>query len=253
LGVWLRTGSGSWLRTGPAMMLFPEIIHVRQGKGRLMNYVGNRLAMPLAILFILFSTTGFATNANAATASARDVQSKIAYCQDCHGPAGQGYSGVMPIPRIATQTTAYIANQLLDFSEARRDNQVSTDIPQIHGMSPAMRTALAAHFSGLNPEPLGDGPRNLVTKGKMIYEEGIPKANVPACSGCHGPEARGQDKIPRLAGQIYPYTLKELGNWTRERRQNSRNEDTSAVMTPVAHSLNQAQIAAIAAYLSYLK
>lgn len=87
----------------------------------------------------------------------------------------------------------------------------------------------------------------------MIYEEGIPEANVPACSGCHGPDARGQDKIPRLAGQLYPYTIKELGQWTKDRRQHSQNEHTSAVMVPVARSLNQEQISAIAAYLSYLK
>ncbi len=177
----------------------------------------------------------------------------MAYCQDCHGLSGQGYSGVMPIPRIATQTTAYIANQLLDFSESRRDNQVSTEIPGIHAVNPAMRSALAAHFSSINPEPSGDGPESLVSKGKKIYEEGIPEANVPACSGCHGPDAGGQDRIPRLAGQIDPYTIKELAHWTRERRQHSTNEDTSAVMVPVAHSLDQAQIAAIAAYLSYLK
>lgn len=218
-----------------------------------MNYIGTRLAMLSVILATLFSTAGFGADTSTPNTSTEVLQAKIAYCQDCHGLSGQGYNGVMPIPRIAAQTTAYIANQLRDFSESRRDNHVSTDMPKIHGVSPALRAALALHFSGLNPEPLGDGPRNLVTRGKKIYEEGIPEANVPACSGCHGPEARGQDKIPRLAGQLYPYTVKELGNWTKERRQNSRNEDTSAVMMPVARSLNQAQIAAIAAYLSYLK
>lgn len=235
------------------MMPFPEIIHARQGKGKLMNYIGTRLAMPSVILSILFSTTVIAANTNTATTSTAGLQAKMAYCQDCHGLSGQGYGGVMPIPRIATQTTAYIANQLLAFSESRRDGHVSVDMPKIHSVSPAIRAALASHFSGLNPEPLGDGPRNLVSVGKKIYEEGIPGANVPACSGCHGPAARGQDKIPRLAGQLYPYTVKELGNWTKERRQHSTNEDTSAVMVPVAHSLNQAQIAVIAAYLSYLK
>jgi len=217
-----------------------------------MNYIGTRSAMPTAILAILFSTTGFAASTNMATTS-KGLQAKMAYCQDCHGLSGQGYSGVLPIPRIATQTTAYIANQLLDFSESRRDSNVSVDMPKIHSVSPAMRVALASHFSGLNPKPPGDGPKNLVNTGKKIYEEGIPEANVPACSGCHGPKARGEGKIPRLAGQLYPYTVKELGNWIKERRQHSTNEDTSAVMTPVAHSLNQTKIAAVAAYLSYLK
>ncbi len=253
MGVWLWTGSGSWLRTGSKIMVFPEIICVHLGEGKLMNYIGARLAIPVVLLATLFATTGFTAETNTATTSTGTLQAKIGYCQECHGQSGQGYSGVMPIPRIATQTTEYITDQLLAFSELRRDKNVSKEIPRIHMVTPAMRAALALHFSGLNPEPLGDGPKNLVTKGKMIYEEGVPEANVPSCAGCHGPDARGQDKIPRLAGQIYPYTTKELGNWTRERRQTSKNEDTSAVMVTVAHSLNQEQISAISAYLSRLK
>jgi len=218
-----------------------------------MKYIGFQLSMQPAILLMAFSTTGFAADTDTAATSTTDLQAKTEYCQDCHGQSGQGYSGVLPIPRIAGQTTKYIENQLLAFSESRRDNNISVNMPKIHSVSPAMRTALSAHFSDLNPEPLGDGPDNLVATGKTIYEEGIPEANVPACSGCHGPEANGKDEIPRLAGQLYPYTIKELADWSKERGQNPTNESTSSVMTPVAHSLTQPQIAAIAAYLSYLK
>jgi len=218
-----------------------------------MKYSGLQLAMQSAILTIMLSTTSFAAATDTPATSTGGLQAKIKYCQDCHGQSGQGYRGVLPIPRIAGQTTKYIENQLLAFFESRRDKNVSVNMPEIHSVSPAMRTALSAHFRNLNPEPLGDGPENLVATGKTIYEEGIPGANVPACSGCHGPEAKGKDEIPRLAGQIYPYTIKELTDWSKERGQNPTNEGTAAVMTPVAHSLSQPQIAAIAAYLSYLK
>ena len=57
---------------------------------------------------------------------------------------------------------------------------------------------------------------------------------------------------PRLAGQLFPYTVKELTNWSRERGQ-GRGSDTSVIMVPTAHNLTQSQIAAIAAYLSYLQ
>jgi cytochrome c553 len=56
-----------------------------------------------------------------------------------------------------------------------------------------------------------------------------------------------------LAGQLYAYTVKELTNWSKERGQRSAKEDTSAVMTPIAHALSPAQVSAIAAYLSYLR
>jgi len=218
-----------------------------------MKYIGLLLAMPPAIVAIVFSTTSSAAGADTVAISGQDLQAKTQYCQDCHGLSGQGYSGFLPIPRIAGQTIKYIENQLLAFSESRRDKNISVNMPKVHDVSPAMRVALAAHFSSLNPEPIGDGPRDLVATGKTIYEEGVPEANVPACSGCHGPEAKGKAEIPCLAGQLYPYTEKELTDWSKERGQNPSNESVAAVMTPVAHSLSQPQIAAVAAYLSYLK
>jgi cytochrome c553 len=56
-----------------------------------------------------------------------------------------------------------------------------------------------------------------------------------------------------LAGQLYAYTVKELTNWSRERDQEAAKNDTSSVMTPIAHALSPAQVSAIAAYLSYLR
>jgi cytochrome c553 len=115
-----------------------------------------------------------------------------------------------------------------------------------------MVAALAMHFRDLTPKPIGGGPKNGVATGRTIYEEGLPESNVPACSACHGQEAKGQDEIPRLAGQLFPYTVKELTNWSKERGQGGTKDDTSAIMAPTAHNLTQSQIAAIAAYLSYL-
>ena len=62
-----------------------------------------------------------------------------------------------------------------------------------------------------------------------------------------------QRTIPRLAGQLYPYVIKELVNWGKERGQNPAKPDTSAIMSPVAHSLTRTQIDAVAAFVSYLK
>ena len=89
--------------------------------------------------------------------------------------------------------------------------------------------------------------------GKRIFEDGVPDANVAACAACHGPDATGSGEIPRLAGQLYPYVIKELTNWGKERGQNPAKPDTSAIMSPVAHSLTKPQIEAVAAYVSYLK
>lgn len=230
-----------------------EIMSVRQGEDRIMKTTSSRSAAPAAILTMVFSTTSFAIGTATAPIARQGLQAKAQYCQDCHGKAGQGYNGFLPIPRIAGQTRKYIENQLLAFSESRRDKNISVDIPKVHAVSPAMRSALAAHFNRLNPEPIGDGQKDLVSNGRKIYAEGVPEDNVPACSGCHGPEAKGRDEIPRLAGQLNSYTEKELTNWSKERGRNSSSEDVGGAMLPVARSLSQPQIAAVSAYLSYLK
>jgi len=119
-------------------------------------------------------------------------------------------------------------------------------------LNPAMMAALAADFGALNPAPLEGASRRQVAAGKEIFQNGDPAANVAACAACHGPDAKGTAEFPRLAGQLYPYIVKVLTNFSRERGQNPANPDTSAIMKPVAHSLTKPQIEAVAAYLSSL-
>jgi cytochrome c553 len=227
-----------------------------------MKLIGLQLALQTAILVIVISAAGQADAADTAAQSRqgrqarteyRGPQAKIEYCKDCHGSSGQGYHGYLTMPRLAGQQIEYFENQLRAFVEARRDNNIFIDMGKVHALSPAMRTALAAHFRDLDPGPIGGAPRNLVATGKQLYEEGVPESDVPACSVCHGPEAKGQEAIPRLAGQLYRYSVKELTNWSKERGQRSEKDDTSAKMAPIAQSLTQSRIAALAAYLSYLK
>jgi cytochrome c553 len=179
------------------------------------------------------------------------LQGKIQYCEDCHGPSGQGYRGYLPIPRLAGQPPQYLENELQAFGEGRGEGHRSLSLSNVHRLNPQMRAALAAYFSHLNPRPFGGAPRGLVDMGKTIYEGGVPDDNVPACSVCHGPGAKGHEGIPRLAGQLYPYIIMELEDWDRERGE--AGPGTPLVMRPIAHDLNRHQIEAVAAYLSYLE
>jgi cytochrome c553 len=210
-----------------------------------MKAVGSQRLLHAAILAIAMCAAGRADGAE------RGLQAKLEYCKTCHGLSGQGYLGYFPMPRLAGQQTIYLENQLRAFIERRRTNPVMLNVA--HALSPSMVAGLAAHFRDLNPRPFGGAPRDLAARGKSIYEEGLPETNVPACSACHGPDAKGHDEIPRLAGQLYSYTVKSLHNWGRERGQGGTRNDTSAVMAPTAHNMTQAQIAAVAAYVSTLK
>lgn len=211
--------------------------------------VGVRWVLRTAILALAFA--GAAARAEDKLASRGSVQAKLSYCKDCHGTSAQGYAGFFPIPRLAGQQTEYLENQLRAFNEHRRTNNIMSGIANT--LSPAMISALAANFRELNPPPVGGAPRRLMAEGKKIFDDGVPEANVAACAACHGPDAPGVREIPRLAGQLFPYIVKELANWGKERGQNVAKPDTSLIMSPIAHSLRKPQIEAVAAYVSYLK
>jgi hypothetical protein len=55
--------------------------------------------------------------------------------------------------------------------------------------------------------------------------------------GCRGPDARGQGAIPRLSGQLFPYTVRQLSGWSKDRGQAAVKDDTTAVMTSISHNL----------------
>jgi cytochrome c553 len=180
------------------------------------------------------------------------LKAKTDYCKTCHGLNGQGFRGSFPMPRLAGQQPEYLANQLQAFIERRRTNTVMFNVA--HVLDPSMVKALAAYFQSLNPKPLGGGgiSSTLVPDGKRIYEEGVPSANVPPCASCHGPDARGADAFPRLAGQLPDYIYRKLTNWDKERGQDKERPDNSAIMQPIAHDLTEAQVRAVAAYVSQL-
>jgi cytochrome c553 len=215
-----------------------------------MRITSLRLASQIAVLAIVFSVVGRAEVSGAADSSQQGLQGKLEYCKTCHGLQGQGYRGYYPMPRLAGQQPKYLENQLRAFIERRRTNPVMFNVA--HVLTPSMLTALAEHLRELNPEPYGGAPKESLALGKTIFEQGLPESNVPACSACHGPEAKGNNEIPRLAGQLFWYTEKALTNWTKERGHGSA-QDTSAIMVPTTHNLNQSQVAAVAAYVSYLK
>jgi cytochrome c553 len=224
---------------------------LKQGRGgRIMKVVSLGLALQTAILAVVFAAAGRAEVRGSADLSRQGLQAKLEYCKTCHGLSGEGYRGYYPMPRLAGQQPKYVENQLRAFIERRRTNPVMFNVA--HVLSPETVAGLAAHFKDLNADPIGGAPKESVALGKTIFEQGLPESNVAACSACHGPEAKGKAEIPRLAGQLFPYTVKALTNWSKERGKGSET-DTSDIMVPTTHNLNQSQIAAVSAYVSHLK
>lgn len=259
-----RRMRGKRPRPRKCQLLTAEVLYTRRKDldgfrgGLLMKIIKLHFVLQTALLAIFSAaiaraeSTDTFPHSKSPPYSKQALQSKIEYCQTCHGPSGEGAHATNPIPRLAGQQTKYFENQLRAFSQLSRQSNVMFNAA--HGMSPALEAALAAYFRDLNPKPLGGAPRELVDSGKRIYAEGVPSSNVAACAVCHGPEAKGNEAVPRLAGQLHDYIFKKLTNWEKERGQNLAVPDKSAaIMKPVAHSLDEAQIAAVAAYLSNLE
>jgi cytochrome c553 len=213
-----------------------------------------RLRYPLlAIAFAIVvrsAAVAQAEDKGTAAVPKQEFEAKVAYCKTCHGLSGQGFRGSFPMPRLAGQQPEYLGNQLQAFIERRRTNPVMFNVA--HVLSPPMVKGLAEYFKGLDPQPLGGAPRDHIAEGKKIYLEGAGE-NVPPCASCHGPDAKGADAFPRLAGQLHDYIIRKLTNWDKERGQDKAKPDNSAIMQPIAHDLTQAQINAVAAFLSGLE
>jgi cytochrome c553 len=209
------------------------------------------LALQAALLAVCFSGSGRAEDKVKADFSKSELRAKLDYCKTCHGVSGQGFRGSYPMPRLAGQQPEYLESQLQAFIERRRSNPVMFNVA--HVLSPPLLRALAEDFKNLDPRPLGGAPRELVAEGKKIYQDGVASADVPPCASCHGPAAKGTDAFPRLAGQLHDYVFKKLVNWSKERGQDKAKPDNSEIMAPIAHNLTEAQIRAVAAYVSYLE
>jgi cytochrome c553 len=214
------------------------------------------ISLSMAVLAIVLPAATRAADIEGASYSKGGLEAKIGYCKSCHGSSGQGFHGYYTAPRLAGQTVEYIENQYQAIKAHTRDDPPAKMFmwPALGSVNPAMLRPLATHFSNLNSAPLGGAPRHLMAEGKKIYEEGLPDANVPACAACHGPDAKGADTTPRLAGQLYSYTIAQLKWWKKGfRSQDPTTAGTPNTMVQVASSLTDPQMAAVAAYLSYQK
>ena len=201
--------------------------------------VMKRIGLKIAILAIFVS----AVPAWAGGAESPGVRN----CTWCHGISGQGF---MVAPRLAGQRPQYLESQIQSFREHTRDNPFSKQYmwPAVAALAPHAARDLAIYFATIVPKAANDGDRNLTGKGRTIYLEGVPEANIVSCYACHGPNAEGVRDIPRLGGLAYFYLKGRLEQWGQ-----GYHSGTSSPMPMVAGHLGPDEIEALASYLSFVK
>jgi cytochrome c553 len=171
----------------------------------------------------------------------------IRNCTWCHGTSGQGY---MVAPRLAGQRPQYLESQIRSFREHTRDNPFAKQYMwgAVAALDPYAARDLANYFAKIAPKAANDGDRDLAARGRIIYLEGIPEANIVSCYACHGPDAEGVRDIPRLGGLAYFYLKTRLEQWGQ-----GYHSGNDSPMPMVASKLGADQIEALASYLSFVK
>ncbi len=182
----------------------------------------------------------------AADAATIERAEKIVHgkCFICHGIEGETSS--QAFPRLAGQHATYLSRQLADFQSGRRKS--GTMQPMVDGLTAEDFAALGDYFESRPVEAHPVADEALARSGREIFVGGKPAAGVAACASCHGPNGHGTDTLPRLAGQHALYIENQVRAFVRRER---GAEDTA--MQAIAAGLSEAEVKAVAAYISGLK
>ena len=176
--------------------------------------------------------------AAAAFAAGTDAQrQKAALCEGCHG--SEGRSTAADTPSLAGQPKQFVTTQLVMFREGNRKNAIMNPIAA--PLSNADISELGSYFSAQRAEPAGKP----LAAGAAAAARGL--AESLGCVTCHGAELKGQQHIPRLAGQQPEYIVKQMKAFrSRERTNDAGN------MTSVSKNLTDEDIANLANYIGSL-
>lgn len=173
-------------------------------------------------------------DSNARNSAIEAGRKASSFCANCHG--ADGNSKLSEVPNLAAQNPIYLLNQVNKFYTGERKDQWME--PAIRLLNENERLNMVAYFSSQRVVPASSGPTN--ETGRELFHK--------VCSRCHGEQALGGERFPRLAGQQRTYLITSL---TRYRdRTGNRMEPEMLAMTA---SLKDTDIRALAEYLSALR
>jgi len=170
-------------------------------------------------------------------ADAESGKKKAEACVACHGPNGNSTIGTFPI--LAGQTWRYLYLQLRDFKEERRKDPNMSPIAA--SLSKEDMFDLAEYFSTQKPAPLAFKPDE-----RRVAAGAKTSADV-LCTMCHLGQMKGQNEIPRLAGQQPEYVIKQMKDFKSRTRTNDAGS-----MTSVSQTLSDEDIQNLAHYTASL-
>lgn len=172
-------------------------------------------------------------------------KTKSASCRECHSEDGKSFRA----PFLTGQYAGYLAKQLGDFRAGERKHPAIK--PSLDTLTETDINDLATYFAGGKVQPdkaIKTGNANILAQD--LFVRGDLKRNILPCKSCHGIDGQGShsanDIYPTIAGQHKQYLQEQLANW----RSGTRVNSPSQVMNVIAKSLSDAEIAALAEYVS---
>lgn len=207
--------------------------------------------VPFAILLtVLLALPAHAATAPATDRAADTMAARVLACGSCHGAQGQGTNDDY-FPRLAGKPAGYLFNQLVAFRDGRRKYPPMNYL--LEYLPDSYLQAIADYFAAERPAfPTIEPPpvaKSVLALGQSLVTNGDPAREIPACAGCHGPSFTGMEPaIPGLLGLHANYISAQLGGW----RYGTRTAATPDCMQQVAGRLTEADVTAIAAWLSSL-
>lgn len=173
-------------------------------------------------------------------------KSKSELCQGCHGESGISIEGL--IPNLAGQYSVYISKQFRNFQTGAREHQIMSAMAMI--IDDAELLDIVAYFASQKQMSGGGKSGNAV--GKNLFTVGDMARGVLPCQSCHGVNGKGQapdvSDFPVIGGQHKDYLKTQLEHWRSGQRSNS----VDGVMNAETKSLTDAEIEALADYVSGL-
>ncbi|GGY58371.1 cytochrome c4 [Marinobacter zhanjiangensis] len=151
-------------------------------------------------------------------------------------------------PKIAGLGENYQFQQLRAIRDGNREVPEMTGL--LNNMSDQDLRDLAAYFDQTEM-PVGQASPDGLDQGRSLYKGGNLASGVAACAACHSPEGKGNEPAayPHLGGQNAEYVIKALNDYRSGERDGAPQ---SQIMIDIASKLSDAEIEAVANYISGL-
>jgi cytochrome c553 len=194
---------------------------------------------------------------------------KAAVCGACHG--ADGNSPAPNFPKLAGLGEKYLLKQLKDIKlwdleqDAAKKAKTGRAVLEMTGMLANLNDQdladIAAHYASKSTQLSGSKKIEVQVNsgilvdglelGARVYRAGNMTTGVPACTGCHAPDGKGNAPAgyPRLSGQHPEYIEKQLRAF---RAGDRTNDGDQMIMRSIADKMSDAEIKALANYIAGL-